>query len=108
MILKKFKLKNRYLSNRIIASPMCQYSAVNGLPNEWHYMHYTKLISTGVSMLIFESTAINSNGRITHKDLVLSNNKQLNSKSFKITKKYTYRNTIITFWKERIFGDTLD
>ena len=79
MILKKFKLKNRYLNNRIIASPMCQYSAINGLPNKWHYMHYTKLISTGVSMLIFESTAINSNGRITHKDLVLSNNKQLNS-----------------------------
>ena len=81
MITKKFQLKNKILKNRIVASPMCQYSAINGIPNEWHYMHYAKLLSTGIGMLILESTAVNNEGRITHKDLVLSNNKQL--KSFK-------------------------
>lgn len=79
MIKKKLKInKSQHLSNRIIVSPMCQYSAIKGSPTEWHYKHLSSLISSGASMLILESTAVSKVGRITHKDLALYNNKQLN------------------------------
>jgi 2,4-dienoyl-CoA reductase-like NADH-dependent reductase (Old Yellow Enzyme family) len=78
-MIKKLKLnRNTYLTNRVIVSPMCQYSAINGSPTEWHYKHLSNLISSGASMLIIESTAVSKIGRITLNDLGLYNNKQLN------------------------------
>lgn len=77
MMIKKIKLNNsRYLSNRIVVSPMCQYSSINGLPSEWHYKHLSNLITSGASMLILESTAVSKMGRITHNDLGLYNSSQ--------------------------------
>ena len=73
MIEKKIKLKNNILSNRIIISPMCQYSSINGSPTNWHYRHLSNLILSGASMLIIESTAVSKRGRITHNDLGLYN-----------------------------------
>ena len=82
MIKKKIKLNsNIHLSNRLVVSPMCQYSAIEGLPTEWHYKHLSNLISSGASMLILESTAVSKIGRITYSDLGLYNDKQL--KKFK-------------------------
>ena len=76
-MIKKIKLNNsRYLSNRIVVSPMCQYSSINGLPSEWHYKHLSNLITSGASMLILESTAVSKMGRITHNDLGLYNSSQ--------------------------------
>ena len=74
--LNKFKLKNR-----ILAMPMCQYSSENGNPTTWHYEHLARIISTGVSLLILESTAVSNNGRITLRDLKLINKNQI--KKFK-------------------------
>ena len=82
MIKKKIKLsKHKSLSNKIVVSPMCQYSSINGAPSEWHYKHLSNLIISGASMLILESTAVSKKGRITIKDLGLFNDFQ--EKKFK-------------------------
>jgi 2,4-dienoyl-CoA reductase-like NADH-dependent reductase (Old Yellow Enzyme family) len=73
MIFKKFLLKKNKMQNRIVVSPMCQYSANNGAPSNWHYKHLGSLICSGASMLVIESTAVNKIGRITDKDLCLYN-----------------------------------
>ncbi len=74
MIFKKIKIGKIKLKNRIVISPMCQYSALNGCPSNWHYTHLQKLSSTGAGMIMLESTAINKTGRITRSDLCLYNN----------------------------------
>ena len=82
MIFKKFKVNNIILKNRIIISPMCQYSAdKTGGPSPWHYSHLGSLIKSGAGMLITESVAVSKIGRISPKDLCLYNDKQ--EKKFK-------------------------
>ena len=76
MILKPIKINNILLKNRFVVSPMCQYSAKNGCPTEWHYKHLDQLASTGAGLLMIECTAINKWGRISHNDLCLFNKKQ--------------------------------
>ncbi len=76
MIFKKIKVGGIFLNNRIIVSPMCQYSAKKGCPSEWHYAHLGSLAVSGAGMLTIESTAVNMSGRITHSDLCLQNKSQ--------------------------------
>lgn len=90
MIFSKIKVGNSFLKNRIVISPMCQYSAKNGIPAKWHYKHLLNLSSLGASMLIMESTAIEKRGKITNSDLCLSNNFQ--EKKFKDLIKFLKRN----------------
>jgi 2,4-dienoyl-CoA reductase-like NADH-dependent reductase (Old Yellow Enzyme family) len=71
MIFSPIKISNITLKNRIVISPMCQYSAINGIPSQWHYKHLLNLSSTGASMIIMESTAIEKKGKITNSDLCL-------------------------------------
>ena len=59
------------LSNRIVIAPMCQYSATQGLANDWHRMHYGQLAQSGAGLLIFEAAAVLPEGRITWADLGL-------------------------------------
>ena len=73
MIFKKLKINKTTLKNRIVISPMCQYSAKNGCPSDWHYDHINNLSSTGASMVILESTAVEKIGRISRSDLCLYN-----------------------------------
>tara|TARA_B110000014_G_C20112990_1_gene586841 strand:- start:432 stop:1496 length:1065 start_codon:yes stop_codon:yes gene_type:complete len=72
-ILKSLKINNITLPNRITVASMCQYSAKNGSPTNWHYGHLQQLANSGAGMLMLESTAVNMNGRITLKDLALAN-----------------------------------
>jgi len=58
-------------------SPMCQYSAVDGLPNKWHEQHYVSRAVGGVSLIIQEATAVVPEGRISYADLGLWNDAQL-------------------------------
>ena len=60
-----FKLRNLELSNRIVMSPMGQYSAENGLVNDWHLVHYGSRATGGVGLIIAEMTAVSETGRIT-------------------------------------------
>tara|TARA_B100000965_G_scaffold400567_1_gene422710 strand:+ start:181 stop:1239 length:1059 start_codon:yes stop_codon:yes gene_type:complete len=73
MILNPLRIKNIKLLNRVVISPMCQYSSNNGNPTDWHYEHLLKLSRTGAGLMMIESTAVNKIGRITYKDLMLSN-----------------------------------
>ena len=59
MILKPIKINKILLKNRFVVSPMCQYSAKNGCPTEWHYKHLDQLASTGAGLLMIECTDIN-------------------------------------------------
>ena len=53
------------LANRIMVSPMCQYSAVDGLLQDWHTQHYSALALSGAGVLCIEATHTSSVGRIT-------------------------------------------
>ena len=54
------------LKNRLVVAPMCQYSADDGSANAWHLMHLGSLANSGADLLIFEATAVERAGRITH------------------------------------------
>ncbi len=60
-----FTLKTITLKNRIAVSPMCQYSADEGLINDWHQVHLATLAHGGASLVIAEATAVSPEGRIT-------------------------------------------
>lgn len=60
-----FELKSLKLKNRIVMPPMCQYCASNGIPDEWHYVHYTSRAIGGVGFIIIEMTNVDPDGRIT-------------------------------------------
>ena len=60
-----FYIKNLKLENRIVMAPMGQYQAENGLPNSWHFSHYTQRALGGLGLIITEMTAISQSGRIT-------------------------------------------
>lgn len=61
------------LSNRIVVGPMCQYSAIHGDANDWHFVHLGSLSMSGASLLVLEATAVEEQGRISHGDLGLYN-----------------------------------
>lgn len=73
MIFKKLKINDITLKNRIVISPMCQYSAKKGSPSNWHYKHLSLLCSSGAAMVMLESTAVDKEGRISEKDLCIYN-----------------------------------
>ena len=54
------------LSNRIQVSPMCQYSAVDGIAQDWHLVHLGGLMLSGAGLVIAEAMAVEAPGRITH------------------------------------------
>ena len=53
------------LRNRIGVSPMCQYSAEDGVANDWHHVHYVSRAVGGAGLIIVEATAVAPEGRIT-------------------------------------------
>lgn len=59
------------IGNRIVIAPMCQYSASEGTPTDWHMIHLGHLALSGAGMLIVEATAVLPEGRITAGDLGL-------------------------------------
>jgi len=71
-----FSLKNVTLRNRIAVPPMCQYSADDGLTNDWHQVHYPALARGGAGLVIVEATAVSPEGRITPGCLGLWNDEQ--------------------------------
>jgi 2,4-dienoyl-CoA reductase-like NADH-dependent reductase (Old Yellow Enzyme family) len=64
-------LRGVTLKNRIVISPMCQYSAVDGHANDWHLVHLGRFALGGAGMVFTEATAVEARGRITHGDLGL-------------------------------------
>lgn len=70
------QIKNITLKNRIVMSPMCQYSATDGIPSDWHLVHYGSRAIGGCAAIIVEATAVVPEGRITYKDLGIWNDDQ--------------------------------
>lgn len=63
------RIAGRELANRIVVAPMCQYSARGGAATDWHLVHCGALSNSGAGLLVFEASAVEERGRITHKDL---------------------------------------
>lgn len=63
------QLKSIILKNRIVVSPMCQYSAVDGFANNWHLVHLGARAIGGAGLIIQEATAVSPEGRISLGDL---------------------------------------
>jgi len=64
-LFQPFRLRSLMLENRIMVSPMCQYSAVDGSMTDWHLAHLGMLANSGASLLCFEMTDVEPLGRIT-------------------------------------------
>jgi 2,4-dienoyl-CoA reductase-like NADH-dependent reductase (Old Yellow Enzyme family) len=60
------KLADLALENRIVVSPMCQYSADDGSATDWHLSHLAMLANSGASLVVVEATHVERRGRITH------------------------------------------
>ena len=60
-----FKLRGLELTNRVVVSPMAQYCATDGIPDDWHLVHYGHLALGGAGLLFTEMTCVSPEGRIT-------------------------------------------
>jgi 2,4-dienoyl-CoA reductase (NADPH2) len=68
-LLSPLQLRDVTLRNRIVVSPMCQYSAEEGLADDWHLVHLGSRAVGGAGLVIAEATAVTRDGRITPGDL---------------------------------------
>jgi len=62
------KIRDLILPNRVAMSPMCQYSAEDGMANDWHFVHLGSRAVGGAGLIMVEATAVTSVGRITPGD----------------------------------------
>ncbi|MDR7185402.1 MULTISPECIES: NADH:flavin oxidoreductase/NADH oxidase [Microbacterium] len=69
-------LRDVTVRNRLWVSPMCQYSAVDGVPQEWHHTHLAQFASGGAGLVMAEATAVSPEGRISPEDTGLWNDAQ--------------------------------
>ena len=61
-----FELRGLRIANRIVVSPMCQYSAQDGVPGDWHLVHLGSRAVGGAGLVIAEMTNVSAEGRISH------------------------------------------
>jgi len=67
-IFDEIKIRDLVIPNRIWLSPMCQYSAIDGLPNNWHLVHLGKYAMGNIGLIMTEATAISPTSRSTNYD----------------------------------------
>ena len=60
-----FRVRGVELKNRVVVSPMAQYRAVDGMPNDWHFVHYAERAKGGAGLVFTEMTCVSPEGRIT-------------------------------------------
>ena len=77
MLFSHLQIKSIAFKNRIVVSPMCQYSAVDGMANDWHLVHLGSRAVGGAGLIIVEATAVSPEGRISPNDLGLWKDEQL-------------------------------
>lgn len=73
MLFQPLALRGTTLRNRIVVSPMCMYSAVEGVATAWHHVHLGSLACSGAGLVIVEATSVEARGRITPSCLGLWN-----------------------------------
>jgi 2,4-dienoyl-CoA reductase-like NADH-dependent reductase (Old Yellow Enzyme family) len=77
LLFEPITVRNVTAKNRILISPMCQYSAVSGIANDWHLVHLGKFAQGGAGMVMVEAAAVTAEGRITHGDVGLWHDGQI-------------------------------
>src|SRR3982751_2044113 len=75
-LFEPYDLRSIQLKNRIVVSPMCEYSAVDGVPNDWHLVHLGSRAVGGAGLVFTEATAVSPEGRISPGDTGLWNDVQ--------------------------------
>src|SRR5690348_11589867 len=68
-LLSPLAIRGVTFRNRIVMSPMCQYSAEEGLANDWHLVHLGSRAAGGVGLVVVEATAVTRDGRISPGDM---------------------------------------
>ncbi|MFT4214793.1 MAG: NADH:flavin oxidoreductase/NADH oxidase [Microbacterium sp.] len=76
LLFTPYDLAGHAVRNRLWVAPMCQYSATDGIPNEWHHVHLAQFASGGAGLVIAEATAVLPEGRISPEDVGLWNDAQ--------------------------------
>jgi 2,4-dienoyl-CoA reductase-like NADH-dependent reductase (Old Yellow Enzyme family) len=77
LLFQEILLRNVKARNRIVISPMCQYSAHDGHVNDWHLVHLGKFAQGGAGIVFVEATAVAATGRITHGDTGIWDDSQI-------------------------------
>jgi 2,4-dienoyl-CoA reductase-like NADH-dependent reductase (Old Yellow Enzyme family) len=75
-LLSPIALRGLTLKNRIVISPMCQYSAIAGMVTDWHLAHLGRFAIGGAALVFVEATGVEARGRISHGDVGLWNDDQ--------------------------------
>jgi 2,4-dienoyl-CoA reductase-like NADH-dependent reductase (Old Yellow Enzyme family) len=75
-LLSPFRVRDLTLKNRIVVSPMCQYSAIDGVVNDWHLVHLGRFALGGAALVFVEATGVEARGRISPGDVGLWNDEQ--------------------------------
>src|SRR5262250_2346667 len=70
-IFDKLKIRDVTLRNRLVVSPMCEYSSTDGFANDWHLVHLGSRAVGGAALVFTEATAVTAVGRISPQDLGL-------------------------------------
>lgn len=70
-LFRPLQIGSLHLRNRVVVSPMCQYSASEGSATAWHRTHWGTLVHSGAALVMVEATAVAAEGRITYADLGL-------------------------------------
>jgi 2,4-dienoyl-CoA reductase-like NADH-dependent reductase (Old Yellow Enzyme family) len=71
LLFEPIELRKVRARNRVVVSPMCQYSASEGMTGDWHFVHLGKFAQGGAGIVFVEATAVEARGRITHGDVGL-------------------------------------
>jgi 2,4-dienoyl-CoA reductase-like NADH-dependent reductase (Old Yellow Enzyme family) len=71
-----FSLRSITFKNRIFVSPMCQYSAIDGMPNNWHLVHLGARAVGGAALVMTEAASVTTDGRISPEDVGIWNDAQ--------------------------------
>ncbi|MGH7359166.1 MAG: oxidoreductase, partial [Candidatus Rokuibacteriota bacterium] len=76
LLFSPLSIRSTTFRNRLWVSPMCMYSAVDGVVQEWHHTHLAQFASGGAGLVIAEATAVVPDGRISPRDVGLWNDEQ--------------------------------
>lgn len=76
LLLSPYELAGRTVRNRLWVAPMCQYSSVDGMPNDWHHVHLAQFASGGAGAVITEAAAVAPEARISPEDVGIWNDAQ--------------------------------
>ena len=69
MLFDELTIRDLTLRNRIVVSPMCQYSSTDGFATDWHLVHLGSRAVGGASLVFTEAAAVSAEGRISPQDL---------------------------------------